>query len=226
MRKKWYLLKKNVVKGGSYLRNWRMGKIFLPTTSLKLGSDLGTVTILGWIILSCGGFLSVLGCLAASLALSAGCHQHFPNCSKTVFQNCLWTLLNVPWEDKIAPTWAPLIKTEYSSVLWRMLCFPASIALLTSGTCTSPASCPNSTAGLQGQAPVPPPSCVFPVERASSSQIPKALYLYVLYDSECQLSTRSVLYDPHNHSMRKTSLLIYRLGSQGSETLCNVFKVT
>lgn len=49
--KEMVFIEKNVVKGGSYLRNWRMGKIFLPTTSLKLGSDRGTVTILGWIIL-------------------------------------------------------------------------------------------------------------------------------------------------------------------------------
>ena len=47
------------------------------------------------------------------------------------------TLPHVPWRAKLVPTCAPLIKTEFSRILWRTCCFPASMILLTSGTSTS-----------------------------------------------------------------------------------------
>lgn len=59
------------------------------------------------------------------------------------------------------------------------------------------------------QTPMPPPFCIFPVEKASPISNFKALYLYLLYNRECQLCAR--LYKAHNNSTRRASFFMYTL---------------
>lgn len=185
-----------------------MGKFFLPTAALKLGFlDHGTSTILVWKILCCGGFLPFFGCLAEPLVLSAGCHWHIPSCNNPNCLRhckCLLEVKNNPYLGTSDQN--GILKYSPKNTLLSCLCdfahlrefhFPRSIMS-------------NSHHWPLGQTPIPPSSCIFPVERASPISNFKALYLYLLYDnSECQLCAS--LYKTHNNSTRRASLFMYTL---------------
>lgn len=107
----------------SEIEEWGdFGFFFLPTTKWKLGSHLGTITILCRIILYWAG----VGVGLQSISSLPGLHlldaiSIFQAATiKIVSRHCQMT----PGGQN-GPAWAPLIKTEYSSVFWTSLSFPA-----------------------------------------------------------------------------------------------------